>query len=133
MAYYKEENIMNKTRKMAMQRLVITAIIVMLGVGFLWNLRDYAIEHYNMIFASENAEKIGWTDALNEEYDEAQSNIVNSANPLVRMCYYHNSVMSIITVAIAVITFASVMYIGYIVNFIKKDITRSQNRKKRRA
>ena len=123
---------MNKTRKMAMQRLVITAIIVMLGVGFLWNLREYAIERDNMIFASENAAKIGWTDALTEEYNEALTNIASSTNPLVRMYYYHNTTMSFIAAAVVFVTFASVVYIGYILCFIKRDIT-SQKRKKRRA
>ena len=118
-------------RKKAVRRLVVTAIIVMLGIAFMWSLRKYAVEHDNMMFAEENAAKIGWTKDLTEEYNEALSNIVSSDNPLVRMYYYHNTTMSFITLAIAVITFASVMYMGYIVIFIKRDIARTQKRGRR--
>lgn len=120
-----------KTREKAIRRLVATAIIAMLGLMFLWNLKDYAIDRDNMRFTQENASKIGWTDELVHEYNEAKGNIVTSANPLVRMYYRHNVAMAFITLAIAVITFASVIYMGYIVIFIKRDITRTQKRGRR--
>ena len=120
-----------KTREKAIRRLVATAIIAMLGLMFLWNLKDYAIDRDNMRFTQENASKIGWTDELVHEYNEAKGNIVTSANPLVRMYYRHNVAMAFITLAIAVITFASVMYMGYIVIFIKRDIARTQKRGRR--
>lgn len=120
-----------KTRKKAVKRLVITAIIVMLGCAFLWNLKDYAIERDNMRFTQENASKIGWTDELVHEYNEAKGNIITSTNPLVRMYYRHNRIMSFITVAIVTITFVAVMYMGYIVIFIKRDIARTQKRGRR--
>ena len=120
-----------KNQTKAVKRLVITAIIVTLGCAFLWNLKDYAIERDNMRFTQENASKIGWTDELVHEYNEAKSNIIASANPLVRMYYRHNVAMAFITLAIAVITFASVIYMGYIVIFIKRDIARTQKRGRR--
>lgn len=118
-------------RKKAVRRLVVTAIIAILGLAFLWNLKDYAIERDNMRFTQENASKIGWTDELVHGYNEAKGNIITSANPLVRMYYRHNVAMAFITLAIAVITFASVIYMGYIVIFIKRDITRTQKRGRR--
>ena len=120
-----------KNQTKAVKRLVITAIIMLLGTAFLWSLRDYAIERDNMRFTQENASKIGWTDELVNEYNEAKGNIITSANPLVRMYYRHNRIMSFITVAIVTITFVAVMYMGYIVIFIKRDIARTQKRGRR--
>lgn len=122
---------MRNARKKAVKRLVITAIIMLLGTAFLWSLRDYAIERDNMRLAKETAFKIGKNEQSDHDYEEARGNIISSTNFLVRMYYQHETAMSYITLAIAVITFASVMYMGYIVIFIKRDIARTQKRGRR--
>ena len=98
---------------------VITLTILIQGAQYMTSVFKFMGLRDSMEFAEECAYNYKWTDNLYEQYESARNDIIENADPIVRMCYNHNTKMKIATV---VIGFAMIFSAVVLVTLIKWDI-----------
>lgn len=107
---------------------VITLTILLQGALYMNSVLKFMGLRDSMEYTEECAYAYKWTDNLHDQYESAREEIVNNVDPIVRMCYTHNTKMKIATV---VIGFAMIFSAVVLVTLIKWDIEDMKKKIKR--
>ncbi len=111
---------------------VITLTILIQGAQYMMSVLNFMSLRDSMEYTEECAYTYKWTDNLHEQYETVREEIVNNADPIVRMCYTNNTRMKVATVVIVLaMIFSAIVLITLIkwdIEDMKKKIKKSLRR-----
>ena len=107
---------------------VITLTILIQGAQYMTSVLKFMGLRDSMEYMEECAYNYKWTDKIHEEYESVRVEIKKNTDPIVRMCYTHNTEMKIATV---VIGFAMIFSAFVLITLIKWDIEDLKNKIKK--
>ncbi len=99
--------------------IIITVTILIQGAQYMTSVLKFMGLRDSMEYTKECAYNYKWTDNLHKEYESVRVEIEKNTDPIVRMCYTHNTEMKIATV---VIGFAMIFSAFVLITLIKWDI-----------
>ena len=108
--------------------IIITVTILIQGAQYMTSVLKFMGLRDSMEYTEECAYKYKWTDNLHKEYESVRVEIKKNTDPIVRMCYTHNTEMKIATV---VIGFAMIFSAFVLITLIKWDIEDLKNKIKK--
>lgn len=110
------------------KKTLMVALVVLLVCGiYMSNIVMYALMRDNMKFAQENAMKGGWTIELENDYNEAQAEIMNSSNVIVQLMYNYHTPMMVVTTLVMIVMVAALLRVAAVIDFYSA-VTRRRRR-----
>ena len=125
------KNTKKAIRMIRVTTIILTAIATVLVIWLL-SMVPYYVAKDNMRLAKETANKIGWTDGLVDEYNQAENSIKNSSNLMIRLWYYHNATMKVMLAIVIVVVLLTGGLMLYAEAFLQK-MYHHQSRKRRKG